>query len=149
MADAAFQIGAEGVDVERVMREIRERVETRRAEGAYADPRIARAERYNLSNLKDDREFLPFYLELLRDLVFVDINDFRISERRRHVGWVLVRMKMVLWKLLKFYTYRLWSQQNQINGMLLTTAEALEHRYRADIDALEKRVTELEAKQDG
>ena len=123
MSEELFRIGADGVDTEAIVEEIRRTVERNRRNGVYADPRIARAERSNLLNLKNEENFLPFYLECLRDAVFVDINDFEIYERRRHFGRALIRFKRTIWQLLKFYTYRLWSQQNQINGLLLTAVE--------------------------
>ena len=53
-------------------------------------------------------------------------------------------LKTVLWKLLKFYTYRLWSQQNQVNGLLMTALEGMEEQTVARTAALEKRIAELE-----
>ena len=76
--------------------------------------------------------------------MFIDINDFEIYERRARLAKPLVILKKYIWKLLKFYTYRLWSQQNQVNGLLLAAVENIEEHYRSKIDALEKRVTELE-----
>jgi hypothetical protein len=58
----------------------------------------------------------------------------------------LVRFKKGLWDILKFYTYRLWSQQNQVNGMLLALAEELDERYRRRIAALEARIQQLETR---
>ena len=74
----------------------------------------------------------------------VDITDFAIHERRKCFGGLLVRVKRLIWSMLKFYTYRLWSQQNQVNAVLLSAVEGLEHRYRGRIDALEKRLKALE-----
>ena len=48
--------------------------------------------------------------------------------------------------MLKFYTYRLWSQQNQTNGVLLAAVETLDRRYRKDIASLKARIAELEGK---
>jgi hypothetical protein len=144
MSDAAFEIGADGIDTEAIVAEIRATVARKTKEGVYADPRIGRAERFNLMNFKNEEDFLPFYLDCLKDAVFIDINDFEIYERRARLAKPLVVLKKYIWKLLKFYTYRLWSQQNQVNGLLLTAVENIEEHYRSKIDALEKRVTELE-----
>lgn len=138
------EINAPGVDVEKLMAEIEETVNRKAAQGAYADARIARAERTNLLNLRNDEEFLSFYLRSLREAAFVDINDFSIRERRSALAPLLVALKKTIWKLLKFYTYRLWSQQNTINGLLVTGVESLEEQYRERIHRLEARVAELE-----
>ena len=114
------------------------------AMGVYTDVRVARAEKANLANLKDETGFLGFYLDCLREAVYVDISDFEITERRGLFTRSLVTLKTLIWKLLKFYTYRLWSQQNQVNGLLLSAMEGVEERNRDRISALEKRVAQLE-----
>ena len=139
-----IEIGAPGFDVEKLMQEIEARVEAKANQGVYADARIARAERTNLLNLKDDEEFLGFFLRCLREAAFVDINDFAIHEKRGALAPALVALKKVIWKLLKFYTYRLWSQQNTINGLLVTGIESLDDKYRDQIKRLEARVGDLE-----
>ncbi|MBN1268585.1 MAG: hypothetical protein JXB04_03280 [Kiritimatiellae bacterium] len=143
MADDMFQIGAEGVDTEKIVRDIQAAVERKIEDGEYADARIARAERSNLSSLRHEDQFLGFYLKCLRDAVFVDISDFEIRERRRGLAPLLVALKKVIWNLLKFYTYRLWSQQNQVNGLLVTAIEGLDEKYAARIKALEEEVKRL------
>ena len=144
MTEPLFQIGAEGVEVERVMAEIRSAVERKMENGVYRDARIAQAERCNLANLQDDETFLRYYLDCLRNAVCIDINDFEIRERRRLGARMLVGLKKILWNLLKFYTYRLWSQQNQVNGMLVTAIEGLDEKYRARLRGLEGRLAALE-----
>ncbi len=148
MTEPIFKMDASGVDVEKIVLDIRESVSRKIEEGVYADARVARAERTNLATLRSEDEFLEFYLKCLRDTVFVDINDFEIQERRR--GWapLLVGIKKGLWKLLKFYTYRLWSQQNQINGLLVTAIEGTDRKYDVKIRALEERIRALEAGRD-
>ena len=53
MSDAAFEIGADGIDTEAIVAEIRATVARKTKEGVYADPRIGRAERFNLPGRKD------------------------------------------------------------------------------------------------
>lgn len=144
MNKAVFEIGAEGVDAQRIVREIQEEAERKMKSGVYADARVARAERTNLAALRSSDDFLGFYLRCLRDAVFVDISDFEIRERRRFLAPLLRGMKRLIWSLLKFYTYRLWSQQNQVNGLLVTSIQGLDEKYAARIRALEERIAKLE-----
>lgn len=146
MSDPLFQIGAPGLDTEKIVREIRESVERKIEQGVYADALIARAERANLVNLRNHDEFLEFYLRCLSDAAFVDISDFEIRERRPLLAPLLIALKKTIWKLLKFYTYRLWSQQNQVNGLLVTAIEGLDEKYREKIRELETRVRDLEGR---
>jgi len=136
----AFSIDAEGIDAEKIMAEIKASIADKAARGLYRDMRIAQAERANLVNLGNDENFLKYYIECLRNAVFVDINDFEIREKRRLGAFLLVAFKRIVWNLLKFYTYRLWSQQNQINGLLVTAIESLDAKYRGRIEALERKL---------
>lgn len=146
MNEPLFQIGAEGVNVDKIVGEIQTAADKKMKDGAYADARIARAERTNLANLRNEEQFLTFYLQCLRDAVFVDINDYEIRERRTGLGPVLVALKTAIWKLLKFYTYRLWSQQNQVNGLLVTAIEGLDEKYAEKVKQLEKQIEELKGR---
>lgn len=142
--ESIFEIGAEGIDTARIVEDIRKRVADKRERGAYLDARVARAERTNLASMKNQEEFLAFYLDCLSDAIFVDINDFDIYERRAVFGKLLVLLKRTIWNLLKFYTYRLWSQQNEINGLLLSAVTNTESRFRDRIEKLEAKLAALE-----
>jgi hypothetical protein len=146
MSTAPFEIGADDVDVERLVDDIRKTVAAKMESGAYAGAQLARAERFNLAHLKKDENFFEFYMDSVREAIVVDINDFEISERRRGLAPLLTRFKKVLWKALKFYTYRLWSQQNQVNGLLLAAIEESDRKYRDRIKALEDRLARLESR---
>jgi hypothetical protein len=143
-ATPVLSVGAPGYAVDRLVADLQATVDRKVRDGVYADARVARAEKTNLVHLRGSDDFLTFYLTCLRDAVFVDISDFEIRERRRFFGPLLVAFKQVVWKLLKFYTYRLWSQQNQVNGLVITALEGMEEQSAARIAALEKRLVELE-----
>jgi hypothetical protein len=144
-----IEIRADHVDATAIVAELQAAVDARAATGAYADARIARAERLNLVNLPKDGEILAHYLRSLRDAVEVDISDFEIRERRAYLAPLLVRLKRLIWQSLKFYTYRLWSQQNQVNGLLAAGLEGLDEHYSARLRQLEERVAELERRLGG
>ena len=146
MSNDSISVGADGVDVDQVVAAIRDTVAAKMQAGAYTGAQLARAERFNLVNLKKDENFFEIYMESLREAVFVDINDFEIRERRRSAGLILVPLKKMLWTLLKFYTYRLWSQQNQVNGLLLSATEEIDRKYRDRIRTLEDRLARLESR---
>jgi hypothetical protein len=145
MSTRLFEIGTDGVDAQRIMAEIQETVVAKMQSGAYAGAQLARAERFNLMNMKKDENFFDFYMESLREAVFIDINDFEIRERRAVLAPLLVKVKKTIWSLLKFYTYRLWSQQNQVNGLLLSATEEVDRKYRDKIKGLEARIVKLES----
>jgi hypothetical protein len=147
--ESIFAIGASGADAARIVAEIQAAVAEKRRRGLYHDPLVTKAELANLANLQDDQALADVYLETLRDAVFVDIGDFEIFERRARLGFLLKALKRLIWNLLKFYTYRLWSQQNQVNGLLLAAVEGIEDKNRAKLQSLEERVARLERGADG
>jgi len=142
-------VTTKGVDAAALVASIREAVEKKAAAGVYDDARIARAERTNLLALQGDEEFTEFFVHSLRQSVFVDIGDMEIHEKRRFCSGFFVKLKQTIWALLRFYTYRLWSQQNQTNGMLVTALEGLLERSKAREAELAKRIDELERRLDG
>ena len=142
----AIAIGADGIDVHRIEEQILASVAEKRARGVYDDAAVARAERNNLLTLKDDESFMERYLLCLRQIVPVDINDFEILERRSRLAPLSKAVKRTIWKLLKFYTYRLWSQQNQTNDVLLAAIEIMDRRHKKEVAELKARIEELEGK---
>lgn len=146
MSEPIISMGASGVDTARAVAEIQAEVDENVRSGLYADTCIARAERLNLAPGAQDGSFLEYYLRCLPDAAVVDIGDFEIRERRARFAPLLIRLKRAIWNLLKFYTYRLWSQQNQVNGMVVTAVEGLEEQHRLRIEKLEQRVKELESR---
>lgn len=146
LQDTPVSIGADIPGVDELVRRIREKVAEGRREGRYDEDLVTRAERHNLFTMRDRPDFVQRYLACIRQAAVVDINDFVIVERRKRFGRPLVFVKRSIWKLLRFYTYRLWSQQNQVNGVLLAALEIIEDRHRERIEALEARVRELEAR---
>ena len=142
----AIRIGADGIDVHRIEEEILASVAKKRAAGVYDDDIVARAERNNLLTLKDDETFMEQYLVCLRQIVPVDINDFEILERRSRLAPLSKALKKVIWKLLKFYTFRLWSQQNQTNNVLLAAIEIMDRRHKKEVADLKARIEALESR---
>ena len=142
----AIRIGADGIDVHRIEEQILASVAEKRARGVYDDAAVARAERNNLLTLKDDESFMERYLLCLRQIVPVDINDFEILERRSRLAPLSKAVKRTIWKLLKFYTYRLWSQQNQTNDVLLAAIESMDRRHKKEVAELKARIEALESR---
>ena len=141
-----ISIGADGIDAAQVVGQILEQVNRKRQEGVYDEARVARAERNNLLTLKDDESFMEQYILCLRQIVPVDINDFEIVEKRSRFAPLVIKLKKTIWKVLKFYTFRLWSQQNQTNSLLLAAIEIMEARHKREVAELKARIDKLEEK---
>ena len=146
--DSIFNIGSDiqNINAEDIVAQIKQKVEQNMEDGIYQDPTIAVAEKHRLINVKGIEDFTPYFMSCLKASINIDINDFEIVEKRSKFGKVLVKYKTLIWKSLKFYTYRLWSQQNYVNSLLLSALETVEQNHRIKLESLEKRIEELKAK---
>ena len=139
-----IHINAPGVETDAIIRDIHASAQQKAESGRYQAAGLGDPERFAPLAFKDNASFLAFYLENLRESAFVDIGDFEIVEKRARFTRLLVGLKKTIWSLLRFYTYRLWSQQNQINGLLLAAIEGLHDQQKEKISALEAKVEALE-----
>lgn len=139
-----FKVYAPGIDIEKIVTEVNRRVTEKKQKCVYSTVLPRRVQNTSILQVQNDDEFIKYYLECLKDSVYVDIRDFEIIEKRGKFIWFFVGVKKLVWKILKFYTYRLWSQQNQVNGLMLSAMEYLEMRYNEKISALENRIKKLE-----
>ena len=49
-------------------------------------------------------------------------------------------LKKLIWKLLKFYTYRLFSQQKEFNCQVVNAITSLNKRWEEEIEEIKKRL---------
>ncbi|MBQ6923618.1 MAG: hypothetical protein IJQ73_03170 [Kiritimatiellae bacterium] len=146
MSESYIKIGADGLDVDEIVRQIRERADARRKSGEFDMEAVMRAERFNLSAVKDDADFFDRYISCLRLVSQVDINDFEIVEHRARFASLLRKFKKGIWSALKFYTYHLWSQQNQVNNLFNAAIELVAERDSEQLRKMQSRIDELEAR---
>ncbi len=142
-----FQIGSDRVQIEDVMAEIRRRVEEKRARGVYRCYAEAGYEP-DTAALKRSNDHFDYYLETIFLAAEIDISDFEIESKTRLVGWATVCLKKLIWKLLKFYTFRLFSQQRDFNTRTALILQGMEHRYSHQLAELEARIKDLDAGND-
>jgi len=139
-----IKISAPGMDTEAIIRDLYSTVEKKKADGVYKAAGLDGAPLHAPLSFRDNESFLAFYIENLRENAFVDISDFEIIERRARFRKPLMLLKKLIWGLLRFYTYRLWSQQNQINGLLLAAVEGVHEQQVRKLASLETRIQAIE-----
>lgn len=146
MREWDVKIGTDGsVDAGAVVEEVRRRAAERLKNGEYDLETLARAERFNLSALKENPEFFNGYLSGIHRVTQVDIGDWEIREKHTGVkGALLVRLKKAIRALLRFYTFRLWSQQNRANAIFHSSLSLLAERESDDLAKANARIAELE-----
>jgi len=146
MSETNLDIQAEGIDVNAIVQEIQDAVAEKTASGEYNDALITQAERSNLFNMKDDAEFLDYYLSCITRSSQVDIRAFEIPDPKGGpAGKAMKKLKQSIWGVLKFYTYRMWTQQNQINSLIVNGLNIVRNKLGEQQHEQEKRITQLEA----
>ena len=136
-----FQIGTPGVDVENIMAEIRRRVEAKRARGVYNQYSLADAgHEHGTITLKRGDEYFDYYLKNLLLAAEIDISDFPIESKTPFFGRPVVWLKKLIWQLLKFYTFRLFSQQKDFNARVAVILQGMDRLYSRRLAELEERL---------
>jgi hypothetical protein len=139
-----FDVQLPDVNADALEQRLRERAAARAGLSAGGTELDEIVRKFDLKSVRNEEEFLRFFMDRLQELHQVDINDFPIQSHRGLVGRPIRLLKSTLWKLLKFYTYRLFSQQNQINAQLAAALDALLRKSEDRIRKLEARIAELE-----
>jgi hypothetical protein len=97
-----------------------------------------------LLEAKSEAEYQELLLRLIRYRDNVDTLPFDVPRRPGLVGAIMARVRVFLWKLLRYQHDRTTSRQNLINSTFSAALE-FEHRMlKQELEALRKRVADLE-----
>ena len=134
-----FEINTPGVNTKEIMRQIDATVEEKRSQGIYDKYQLKQVAQLEMENVKDETEYLQWLLKVLDRSWDVNIGDPLIVNKGGLFGKPEVWLKKIIWNLLKFYTYRLFSQQKEFNsqavialGLLNKRVEKLEERLKKE-----------------
>ncbi|MDP3981249.1 MAG: hypothetical protein Q8Q33_07555 [Chlamydiota bacterium] len=138
-----FEIGAEGVDVKAIMEKIRKNIEEKKKTGFYDNYDLSGISRLELESVIKEEEFLDYYTQVLQRTCDIDIGDFEIVNEGGIFGSLEVLAKKVMWKLLKFYTYRMFNQQKEFNCQMVNAFISLRRTIDQRFTDLEKRLDSI------
>lgn len=139
--EETFEIKTPGVDVKEIMSQIRERIEEKRRAGFYDSYRIpASVAALEIDKIRNNEEFLDYYLRSIWRTADIDLGDFLICSKTFLFGRPIVWLKKFIWKLLKFYTFRLFSQQKTFNARMVNLVQLMNRRYEERLAELEKKI---------
>jgi len=142
-----LDIESDGVDVEALMAQIRQRVEEKKKAGDYAKYQLDGLKALTFESLEDDEQFLNYYIRLIQSTCDINIGDFDIVNKGGLFGRPVVLLKKLIWKLMKFYTYRLFSQQKEFNCQMVNAFLALHKKVALDLEAIRDRLDQIEGKE--
>lgn len=144
-----FTISADGIDVQKIMERIRERVEKKRAAGVYDKYNLDKVTRLEVTEAKSDEDFLRYYLKIIRKTYLLNIDDFEIPSKGGILGKPLVWLKKIIWNMLKFYTYRMFTQQREFNLQIVHTLVALNRKIDKNHRELMQKLEQLKGASEG
>jgi hypothetical protein len=131
-----FSINLDNLDVEQIVRAVKQRVEKKRAAGVYKKYNLVGITRLEIAQAKSEEDFLRYHLKSLRKSWEIDIGDFEIPSKGGLLGCPAVWLKKLIWHLLRFYTFRMFTQQRDFNLQVVNTLQSLN----AKIDKLSEQV---------
>lgn len=142
--DVLFKTKESALDLDALDGEIRFKIKQRQELGVYEHYDLTKVTHLLLKDIRDPDEFFRQHLASIIRSWAIDINDFEIIRKKEGViGNLEVLFKKIIWKLLKFYTYRLFSQQREYNFQISNTLSLMERHYREKLNTLEKELTLL------
>ena len=135
------------LNLETLDREIAFKIKQRQELGVYEHFDLTRVTHLLLRDIRDSGEFFRQHLAAIIRSWAVDINDFEIIRKQEGIlGNLEVLFKKVIWKLLKFYTYRLFSQQIEFNSQIKNTVLAMHREFSGKMEAIEKEILAIKGK---
>ncbi len=139
-SEALFEIPSTKVDTESIMKEIRKKIKEKEEAGIYHHYNLAKIHTLELQDIENEGDFLEYYLKAISSTWAVDINDWEIVNKGGLLGKPAILLKKIIWKLLKFYTYRLWKQQREFNAQIANTVNAMNKKFSAEIEKLKEEI---------
>jgi len=143
MNKSFFNIEGTSADIEELNNIIKKNIEQKEKEGIYTELNIKEITKIPFIDIEDEREFMRYYLNVINKSWAIDINDFEIPQKNGLSGKIELKLKQIIWKLLKFYTYRLFSQQIEFNSQIRNTLIAVQKEVSQKLNAVERQLKQL------
>lgn len=141
-----FEIYGIGPEAETVYQDIEKAIGEKEKKGIYALHSLSRDMNVEFLDLQNDGQFLEYYLKVIKRTWSVDINDFEIQKKKGFKGKAEWALKKIIWKLLKFYTYRIFSQQIEFNSQIKNTVLAMHKEFSGRLQSIEKEIVAIREK---
>ncbi len=139
MAQGSFEIRDSEIDVAGIMAKIRKNIDERKKRGMYSEEEMHQVERLKMKENPQERDYLEHCVRTVAALANVDVEHYRFGIppflNRPVLGHIVLRVKGIIRRLLRFHTRGIFSQQIEFNNQIALL-----------LDSLYKKNTELEEK---
>lgn len=150
MDEEIIKVDYDNIDVEDIMRQIRENIRSR----GYSDKEIQTLNKPLDSITEDNEEFSMSDFQQYVSLNNVRWNTVKagaITSGRRYIGFIIVFLKRLVRKLSYWYVQFLFDQQNEFNSSVTNSINSIEryircsgNRFKDTIERIEKNKGELD-----
>ncbi len=134
MNDCFFSIEGTSFDINEINEEIMNNISEKEKNGIY-DFNDKKTE-IDFLDIKNEDQFMKYHINIIQETWAIDINDFDIPAGKGIKGKMFVLLKKIIWKLLKFYTYRLFSQQIEFNSQVRNSITAINTNFSKKFDKI-------------
>lgn len=138
-----FDIKGIDADQDKIQDEINNCISQKEKSGAYVNLNLSSDNKLDFTDITNEDKFTEYYLKVIKRTWAIDINDFEITRKNGLKGFLEFNLKKIIWKLLKFYTYRLWSQQIEFNSQIKNSLIAIHNDFNAKISRIKKEIDQL------
>jgi len=144
MQENIFYIRDSEINLHNIHAEITSAVNTHK-NNKYQNYDLSKVSRYLLASIKDQKQYINENIKIINKSWAIDINDFEILIKKEGILSLLEFLfKKVIWKLLKFYTYRLFSQQREFNMQMKDAVTLLYSDYQKRLNIIETSIKKLQ-----
>jgi len=143
MGESFFSMEGTSANVAELNQLIENSIEQKEKQGIYTELDIAAITKVPFIDIKDEREFMSYYLNVIHKSWAIDINDFEIPQKNGLLGKLELKLKQIIWKLLKFYTFRLFSQQIEFNSQIRNSLIAVQKEVSQKLSNVEEQLKQL------
>lgn len=146
MSESFFKIENTSLDLQSIEKTIEERIAKKQKNGIYDNFNTLNGEGYDFLKISNNREFIDYYLNVIKRSWEIDVNDFEIPRKKGIKGKLELILKKIIWKCLKFYTYRIFTQQIEFNSQIKNTVAGIHAEFTPRIKQLEEEIALLKSK---
>lgn len=118
------------IDILSIYDEINKNISVRQEMGVYEHYDLSKMTHLYLQDVSGLDESYDLHLKTIKRSWAIDINDFEIPLRKKGVlGFFEKTIKKIIWKLLKFYTFRLFSQLREYNLQVSNAIQSMDKSF--------------------
>ena len=120
----------------RALDEVAQKLEQLENAGVYSRNNLAEKEYADLAQIRNNAEYIEHDLKIMKRSWDIDMGDFEIRRKGGLRGTLEYWTKKICWSLMKFYSFRMFTQTKAYNLQAVTALSSLNRR----LDKIEKRL---------